>query len=77
MIVDRDSGVPFEEEHCDGRVSVEVVSVRNVGMARGRHILVENHHSTEYLTAILAYVCTQRDQNVEIVTKRPTLKAGI
>lgn len=56
---------------------MEVISVKNAGMARGRHILVQNHLSTDCLVAILSYVCTQRDQNVEIVTNRPALKTGI
>jgi hypothetical protein len=56
---------------------VEVMSVKNAGMARGRHILVKSHLSTDCLVAILSYACTQRDQNVEILTNRPALKSGI
>ena len=46
-------------------------------MAKGRHIFVELNQSIDSLIAIIAYVCTQRDQNVEIITNKPYLKNGI
>jgi hypothetical protein len=57
--------------------TVEVLSIKNAAMARGKHILVQNHLSTDCLIAIISYVCTQRDQNVEIISKRLALKTGI
>lgn len=46
-------------------------------MAKCRHILVELNQSIDSLVAIIAYICTQRDQNVEILTNKPYLKKGI
>lgn len=45
-------------------------------MIKGKHILTPSHETVEMMIAIIAYVCSQRDQEVILKTKRMTfLKA--
>jgi len=46
-------------------------------MAKGRHIAVTTHEAIDYLIAIVSHACTQRGQDVEIVTKKPHLQNGL
>jgi hypothetical protein len=81
ILVDRESGVAFREtyqlEDSMDSFVVEVLSVSNPHMIKGRHILVALHHSIDLLIAILAYVCSQRDQVVEVETNKGTLRNGL
>ena len=56
---------------------IEIVSIKNAAAAKGKHILVHNHQSIDSMIAIIAYLCTQNDQDTEIVTNKPHLKKGI
>jgi hypothetical protein len=46
-------------------------------MARGLYIAVSTHEAIDYLIAIICYSCSQRNQNVEILSKKPQLKLGL
>ena len=46
-------------------------------MARGKHIFVGTSDSIGFIIAIISYVCTQRDQIIEIDSKKEALKSGI
>jgi hypothetical protein len=46
-------------------------------MIKGRHLFVPSHETVELMIAIIAYVCSQRDQSVNVVSKRPGLKNAL
>lgn len=56
---------------------MEVVSIQNEHMAKGKHILVNVCQSIDLMLAIISYACSQRDQEIEIISKKEALKLGI
>lgn len=57
--------------------TMEIVSLSNQHMIKGRHLLVHSHESIDLMIAIIAYICSQRGQNLDICSKKEGLKAGL
>jgi hypothetical protein len=46
-------------------------------MAQGKYIELDKNESIDYLISILAYLCHQRQQKVEIITNKLSLRDGL
>lgn len=81
-MIDRESGINFEENYADFTINkntytVEILSPSNPHMIKGAHLLVPSHETVELMIAIIAYVCSQRDQEIVVLTKRLTFKKAL